>query len=189
MECRPGLRPGDSFPPAQRAGLQCLSGRRKTNLNNTIGPPRRLRRLDQIYRSTGCPTFFVTICTHRRRKLLDNVSVLGAFREFCSQSWERGHFTVGKYVLMPDHIHVFVACEDSGKLSAWVKALKGTLSSLFRRRRLGAPFWQEGFFDHLLRSNESYDEKWLYMARNPVRAKLVEHEDDWPFGGEIHSLD
>jgi REP element-mobilizing transposase RayT len=90
---------------------------------------------------------------------------------------------------MPDHIHVFVACEDSGKLSSWVKALKGTLSSLFRRRRLVAPFWQEGFFDHLLRSNESYDEKWLYVARNPVRAKLVAHEDDWPFGGEIHSLD
>jgi hypothetical protein len=29
------------------------------------------------------------------------------------------------------------------------------------------------FFDHLLRSNESYSEKWNYVFDNPVRAGLV----------------
>ena len=32
---------------------------------------------------------------------------------------------------------------------------------------------QEGFFDHLLRSYESYAQKWEYVRENPVRAGLV----------------
>ena len=48
--------------------------------------------------------------------------------------------------------------------------------------------WQDGFFDHLLRSGESYSEKWNYVRMNPVRARLVERPEDWPFAGEIEAL-
>lgn len=48
--------------------------------------------------------------------------------------------------------------------------------------------WQDGFFDHLLRSGESYSEKWNYVRMNPVRAGLVERPEDWPFAGEIEAL-
>jgi len=48
-----------------------------------------------------------------------------------------------------------------------------------------ARFWQPGFFDHVLRSDESYAEKWNYVRDNPVRAGLVKAADDWPYQGEI----
>jgi hypothetical protein len=38
--------------------------------------------------------------------------------------------------------------------------------------------WQPGFFDHILRSDESYAEKWNYVRDNPVRAGLVDRADD-----------
>jgi hypothetical protein len=47
------------------------------------------------------------------------------------------------------------------------------------------PHWQEGFFDHLLRSSESYGEKWEYVRMNPVRAGLCRQPEDWVFQGEI----
>jgi len=50
-------------------------------------------------------------------------------------------------------------------------------------------FWQPGFFDHLLRHNESYAEKWDYVWGNPVRAGLVTNPEDWPYQGEIHVID
>jgi hypothetical protein len=50
-------------------------------------------------------------------------------------------------------------------------------------------FWQPGFFDHLLRRDESYAQKWDYVWRNPVRAKLVAQPEDWPYQGEIHLID
>ncbi len=51
------------------------------------------------------------------------------------------------------------------------------------------PIWQRGFFDHVLRSNESYSQKWNYVRENPVRAGLVENADDWPYAGEIIPID
>ena len=51
------------------------------------------------------------------------------------------------------------------------------------------PIWQRRFFDHVLRSDESYAEKWNYVRENPVRAGLVKSADDWPYAGEIIQID
>jgi hypothetical protein len=40
----------------------------------------------------------------------------------------------------------------------------------------------------MLRSSESYSEKWDYVVENPVRAGLVGRADDWPYAGEIETL-
>jgi len=45
------------------------------------------------------------------------------------------------------------------------------------------------FFDHVMRSEESYSEKWLYVAENPIRKKFVERLEDWPYQGEIFPLE
>ena len=48
--------------------------------------------------------------------------------------------------------------------------------------------WQEEFFDHVLRSAESYGEKWNYVRNNPVRAGLVANADNWSWQGEVEEL-
>jgi putative transposase len=57
-----------------------------------------------------------------------------------------------------------------------------------RELKIGRKVWQEEFFDHVLRSSESYSQKWDYVKENPVRAGLVKRSDDWRFQGEIESL-
>jgi hypothetical protein len=83
-------------------------------------------------------------------------------------------------------------------LSTWIKGLKRELDrillSVERRpvKRAGqklASFWQPGFHDRLLRSDESYAAKWHYVFQNPVRARLVSRAQDWPFAGEIVRID
>jgi hypothetical protein len=49
--------------------------------------------------------------------------------------------------------------------------------------------WQEGFFDHLLRTDESYSQKWNYVRENPVRAGLVKSAAEWTYQGEIVYID
>jgi len=49
--------------------------------------------------------------------------------------------------------------------------------------------WQPGFFDHLLRNDESYAQKWEYVRQNPVRAGLVKFTEDWPYQGEVVRID
>ena len=145
--------------------------------------PGRLRETYRLY-----PVYFITACTHRRRHLLDRSHVHQAFKTFAHNS-PAYEVWVGRYVIMPDHLHLFAAfTADSPGLSAWMKSLKNYLSNSLRQCTVAAPHWQRGFHDHLMRSEESYDEKWNYVQMNPVRAGLVAAPEDWPYQGEVHRL-
>ena len=73
-------------------------------------------------------------------------------------------------------------------LSNWVKGLKRAVLEGFPNEQRRS-FWQPGFFDHLLRNDESYAQKWAYVRQNPVRAGLVKVAEDWPYQGEIVYID
>ena len=97
---------------------------------------------------------------------------------------------IGAYVIMPDHLHRFVAADDEQiAISAWMKSVKNTISKTLRESGVAPPHWQKTFFDHLLRSSESYSEKWKYVRRDPVRARLVASAEDWSYLGEIFALE
>ena len=86
---------------------------------------------------------------------------------------------------MPDHIHFFVRNGSEMKISQWIRLLKRELSKEID----GAmPHWQRGFFDHVLRSSESYSAKWEYVRENPVRANLVQERNAWLWQGELFPL-
>jgi putative transposase len=57
-----------------------------------------------------------------------------------------------------------------------------------RELRFSGNIWQKEFFDDVLRSSESYSQKWDYVRENPVRAGLVARVEDWPWQGEIEPL-
>ena len=67
--------------------------------------------------------------------------------------------------------------------------LKQHLGKVMGHTETARPIWQRGFFDHLLRSVDSYGQKWNYVRENPVRAGLVAKPEDWPYAGEIVRID
>jgi putative transposase len=148
--------------------------------------PRAPRRLDIIFPRN--PLYFVPCCTYRRRPHLANDRVNDAFVEFSKRAHNDFDVAVGRYVILPDHLHLFVALPDDLKLGEWVGTLKRVLARSLERSESSDPAWRRGFFDHVLRSNESYAEKWNYVRENPVRAGLINKVDDWPFCGEIVNI-
>jgi len=100
------------------------------------------------------PVYFVTFNTHRRLKPLANQDIYNRFEEFAKAALQRG-IAVGRYVIMPDHIHLFVAGHYDFVLDQWIRALKRTLSTVISAPR---PHWQSGFFDHLVRHEESHSQ-------------------------------
>jgi putative transposase len=103
---------------------------------------------------------------------------------------QRHGWRVGKYVIMPDHVHFFCSAEAKAKpLSLAVGKWKEWTSKLLvRELQLPRPVWQKEFFDHLIRSDESYSQKWDYVQDNPVRAGLARNFKDWAYSGEIYPL-
>jgi REP-associated tyrosine transposase len=144
------------------------------------------KRLEWTY--SDCPVYYLTIVAYDRKPIVANADMHSAFREFADKAANYG-VAVGRYVLMPDHIHLFAAFgPEAIPLSKWIKSLKNYLSKTLRLRGCPSPHFQKGFFDHLLRSDESYDQKWEYVRNNPVRAGLVSQPDDWNFQGELFDI-
>ena len=146
--------------------------------------PGRPPRLERIFQSYDTPLYFVTFNTHARRPVLGTPAVHEALISFGNAGIDRG-VAIGRYVIMPDHVHLFVRGSKDFVLSQWVRMLKRSLSKALDAE---PPHWQHGFFDHLLRHSESYAEKWEYVRQNPIRAGLVHEPDDWPHAGEIVHL-
>jgi len=145
----------------------------------------------------GAPLYLITFNTHLRRPLLAEDSVHLAFRDYAAGG-ERLGIAVGRYVLMPDHVHVFVRVAGGTSLGMWMRGLKRQLGKALAAQGHGpaevpgqvmCSYWQPGFFDHLLRHDESYAKKWRYVWMNPVRAGLVSEPDAWPYEGEIVVID
>lgn len=149
--------------------------------------PLHLQRLSRVWQKQ--PRYFVTTCVAQRRTLLANPQAHAILREEWQGTAQRHGWLVGRYVVMPDHVHFFLSPqpETTRTLSQVVGAWKEwTAKRLLRCLGGAAPFWQEEFFDHVLRSKESHAEKWKYVRENPVRAGLVKQADDWPYAGWVN---
>jgi REP element-mobilizing transposase RayT len=148
--------------------------------------PRRPPRLGFIF--TDAPLYFLTFNTFNRIRVLACQDIHESFRSFCLRAINK-NVAVGRYVLMPDHAHLFVMIPPTGiTLADWVKALRTVIGKRLLVTGVDKPHWQEGFFDHVLRSAESYGQKWEYLRMNPVRAGLCNSADEWPYQGEIMLL-
>jgi len=148
-------------------------------------PP--LKRLSQVWIPDA--VYFITTCIQGRKKVLDSdLAATVLIGEWKAASNRHG-WRIGRYVIMPDHVHFFCAEAIGGArrpLSGFMNAWKTwTSRGLHDAGVATPPVWQRNFFDHVLRRNESYAEKWLYVRENPVRAGLVRQAEAWPFQGWI----
>src|SRR5262249_43367494 len=119
------------------------------------GRPPRLGRIFQTY---DPPLYFVTICTIHRQKIPDLSKAHRAFETYIRRARDEFDVTVGGYVIMPDHIHLFVRGGKDFRLAQWVSGLKRAISVALGQGN-ETRLWQPGFFDHVLRNDESYSQK------------------------------
>jgi len=92
-------------------------------------------------------------------------------------------WNVLEYVVMPNHLHLFLQVIDTGlkksleQFKRWTGHQATKLLSLEPER-----FWQDEWFDHWSRSDEEDEKIIAYIRQNPVKAKLVSKYEDWPYG-------
>jgi putative transposase len=129
---------------------------------------------------------FVTVCTKDRKSILATSLV----SDLLLNAWTTDpSWLVGRYVIMPDHIHLFCspAILPVQSLGKWIRFWKSHVTRNSTDPK-GFPVWQRHFWDTQLRRGESYEEKWQYVVENPVRAGLAKRSEDWPYQGELNIL-
>ncbi|MGI8431678.1 MAG: transposase, partial [Chthoniobacterales bacterium] len=126
-----------------------------------------LRRLERIW--LEYPVYFITTCTFKRRSILTSPDIAALLVAEWEGARSRHGWAIGRYVIMPDHVHFFYAPELNAKpLSAFIGFWKEWTSKNVKRVVGPAdPVWQEEFFDHVLRSGESYNRNGITCAKTP----------------------
>jgi putative transposase len=215
-EPREGEAPAE--PREGEAPAEPNQGFEPNREDEALADPLRNRRhpVHGIKYVDGQPTIiFDTLCVKNRAPILACDEFHDAFREVAESSTA---WLMGRYVIMPDHMHFFAGDVGSDiSYENWVKYLKSQITKRYlggqgsrraaggrgsrradadqdigqapRERRPPMPFrWLTDHWDTRVRNAEVYEEKWQYCLNNPVRKGLVSHPSDWPFQGEIFEL-
>ena len=130
--------------------------------------------------------YFITVCTKNKQQIFwDNVgaaisrpgthqlSAAGAIAEQAIQQIPL-HYScvcVGKYCIMPDHIHFILQVMADGNGRQVAAPTVSTIVGQMKRwvsRTLGTSIWQKSFIDRVIRNENAYYAVWRYIDNNPI---------------------
>jgi putative transposase len=127
-------------------------------------------------------TFFVTSVTWERRPLFRSERAADLFIETLVGYRDRRIFQLYEFVLMPDHIHLLLAPKPTLALERAMQFIKGGYSHRFMKETGSrTDIWERSFTNHRIRDAFDYETHRNYVRLNPVRARLVEVPQDYPY--------
>jgi REP element-mobilizing transposase RayT len=97
-------------------------------------------------------------------------------------SHDQTKYRLAAWVVMPNHAHILCSPCMRHSLAEIMHSLKSYTASevnkmLGRRGR----FWQKEYFDRYIRNARHFAKVVAYIENNPVKARLCEKAEDWPF--------
>jgi putative transposase len=128
-------------------------------------------------------TYFFTVVTHGRRSLFD----MDLAREWLHNAFEatrrKQPFEILALSLLPDHIHTIWELPDGdADFSGRWRRIKLSFTHWYRSASGDrSRFWQERFWEHMIRNDEDLSRHVDYIHYNPVKHGLVENASDWPW--------
>lgn len=152
--------------------------------------PNRLRGYDY----SGNGAYFITICTQNRECILSDINVGDGFPvpiltnygiisdKFINLITEKFHtIFVEKYVIMPNHIHLLLAVQNSdiaavgtGNPSPTIGNVVGWLKYQITKQIndicgiAGQKIFQRSYHDHIIRNEKEFRMIWEYIDENPL---------------------
>jgi len=140
-------------------------------------------------------TYFFTVVSFRRQKILCHEKVRSALRHAVRETQKIYPFVIDAWVLLPDHLHcIWRLPQDDANFSlcwAMVKRFvtkqcgselrRNELMNASKYKRKEGTVWQRRFWEHHIR-DERDDEKHIdYIHYNPAKHGDVNNVMDWPY--------
>jgi len=131
-------------------------------------------------------TYFVTFRVH---KALGKALERAALARIVEEALWFGHgerYVLQAYVVMPDHVHLLLQPLAGWSLAKILQGING-LTARQVNESLGRKgvFWQDESFDHLVRNEQDWLDKFAYIHDNPVKAALVSKPQDYVFSSLV----
>ena len=123
------------------------------------------------------------MCTFKRQEYFADPAIGQRVQAQLLSTAARWEVELVAYCLMPDHLHALLEGSTAQANCRKCADVFRRRSGLDFRRRVGTRLWQDGYFDHVLRSEEALLDVVRYIVRNPVRAGLCADANVYPLIG------
>ncbi len=167
-----------TYFPARYRG-KAIAENRKTSV---LMFPRKHPRLGDAY-YIGRRRYFVTICTFHRAGYFARADTAAWMVRFMQRTAAGQRFLLHAWCVMPDHVHILLeGTQRDCELRAFVSELKKRAARAFESR-FQRTLWQNYFYDHVVRTDESMHQIAAYIWHNPVRKGLCAEAAAYPHSG------
>jgi REP-associated tyrosine transposase len=140
-------------------------------------------------------TFFFTIITYRRRKILTIPESINILHEVISEVRREHPFFIDAWVLLPDHMHSIWTLpkgdDDYSRRWGLIKArFSRSARTLFhlddlmtdsKEHHRESTIWQRRFWEHQIRDERDLNAPLDYLHYNPVKHGMVANVAEWPY--------
>ena len=149
------------------------------------------------YRRPKLPggTFFFTVVTCRRRKILTNPDCRDTMRNVIEHVRKKRPFTIESLVLLPDHLHcIWKLPKNDDEVSIRWNLIKSGFSKLMKpvyhkyewmtdskTSKRETTIWQRRYWEHQIRDDRDFEKHMDYIHYNPVKHGLANRVKDWPY--------
>ena len=144
------------------------------------------------HRTAPGTSYFVTTKCWQGRTVFQIAEIADILLQTLFTYRDRGLYLLHEFVVMPNHLHLLITPSPTTSLEKAMQSIKGGSSyRVHKQRNQKIELWQVGFHDWTIRDYNDWQTKVEYIRNNPVRAKLVEKPQDWPysFAGDKFRLD
>jgi len=127
-------------------------------------------------------SYFVTTKCWQGRTIFQVKDIADMMIETMLVYRQQGAYLLHAFVVMPDHLHFLITPGNTTSLEKAVQLIKGGSSHRIHKA-LGrkSEIWQVGFYDWTIRDSADWETEVVYIHQNPVRARLVESAENWPY--------
>lgn len=126
--------------------------------------------------------FFITTAFDHWERFGDRTGVYNELASSLTFCIEKYNALLPAYVFMPSHVHILVAL-DGYRLGDMMRDFKKYVAQK-AMRALGVKsprIWRPRYDRLVVFSEETFLQKLNYIHQNPVKAKLVDVQSDWPW--------
>jgi putative transposase len=123
-------------------------------------------------------TFFVTTITWQRSPIFRDETTARLLLDVLFHYRDQKRFLLHEFVIMPDHLHALITPSPQISLERAMQFIKGGFSFRLARKTF---VWQESFTNHRIRDAPDFESHRAYIHLNPVRARLVESAEAYPY--------
>lgn len=121
---------------------------------------------------------------NRKEMIFNSPQIKEMFLKVIRKAKIKYNFSILNFCIMGNHFHLIIQPNDDQNLSRIMQWILSVFAVRFNRFfNYQGHVWYDRFTSKVIKSFHQYLLTFLYIARNPVRAKITLNPTDYPYNG------